>query len=84
MNPDHLTHLYCSTSFTIIITLNTITRAQLAHRIHIVQDIGKIPEGARVLEIGPGQGDCTLVLVTTMKEASSVIEVNSCAKKYDV
>jgi len=83
MNPDHLTRLYCSTSSTTT-TPNTITRAQLAHRIHIVQNIWKIPESARVLEIGPGQGDCTLVLVTTMKEASSVIEVNSCAKKYDV
>ncbi len=84
MNPDHLTHLYCSTSFTIIITLNTITRAQLAHRIHIVQDIGKIPEGARVLEIGPGQGDCTLVLAAAVGEASSVIGVDPCAREYGV
>lgn len=83
MNPDHLTRLYCSTS-SAATTPNTITRAQLAHRIHIVQNIWKIPEGARVLEIGPGQGDCTLVLAAAVGEASSVVGVDPCAGEYGV
>ncbi len=83
MNPDHLTRLYCSTS-SAATTPNTITRAQLAHRIHIVQNIWKILEGARVLEIGLDQNDCTLVLATAVGEAGSVVGVDPCAGEYGV
>lgn len=45
---------------------------QLAHRIHVVKDIFNIPLGAKVLEIGAGQGDCTIVIAAAVGDEGRV------------
>lgn len=42
-------------------------RTQFEHRVNIVK-AWNIPPGSRVLEIGPGQGDCTIVLAAAVGE----------------
>ena len=49
---------------------------QLAHRIHLVKDVFSIPLGAKVLEIGPGQGDCTIVLAAAVGDKGRVDAVD--------
>ena len=49
---------------------------QLAHRIHLVKDVFDIPLGAKVLEIGPGQGDCTVVLAAAVGDEGRVDAVD--------
>jgi predicted methyltransferase len=62
----------------------TVTGPQIEHRIHIVRDIWAIPEGARVLEIGPGQGDCTLVLAAAVGDTGHVDAVDPCDLDYGI
>lgn len=44
---------------------------QFEHRVNIVKS-WNIPPGSRVLKIGPGQGDCTIVLATAVGESGHV------------
>ena len=55
---------------------------QLAHRIHLVKDIFSIPLGAKVLEIGPGQGDCTIVLAAAVGDGGRVDAIDPGDLKY--
>ena len=48
---------------------------QFEHRVSIVES-WNIPPGSRVLEIGPGQGDCTIVLATAVGESGHVDAVD--------
>lgn len=47
-------------------------RTQFEHRVNIVR-AWNIPPGSRVLEIGPGQGDCTIVLAAAVGEQGYVL-----------
>ncbi|MCJ1392672.1 hypothetical protein MMC18_005542 [Xylographa bjoerkii] len=49
-----------------------VAKSQCLHRIHIIRDIWAIPAGSKILEIGPGQGDCTLVLAAAVGEHGHV------------
>ncbi|MCJ1318476.1 hypothetical protein MMC15_003805 [Xylographa vitiligo] len=59
-----------------------VAKTQCLHRIHIIQDIWAIPAGSKVLEIGPGQGDCTLVLAAAVGEQGHVDAVDPCDLDY--
>ena len=48
---------------------------QFEHRVSVVES-WNIPPGSRVLEIGPGQGDCTIVLATAVGESGHVDAVD--------
>ena len=50
-------------------------RPQFEHRVNIVKS-WNIPPGSHVLEIGPGQGDCTIVLATAVGESGHVDAVD--------
>lgn len=50
-------------------------RPQFEHRVNIVKS-WNIPPGSRILEIGPGQGDCTIVLATAVGESGHVDAVD--------
>lgn len=77
LDVDHLTSLYIGSTAS-----SPIVRAQLVHRIHVVKDIWSIPQGSKVLEIGPGQGDCTLVLAAAVGETGHVDAVDPCDLNY--
>lgn len=47
-------------------------RTQFEHRVNIVK-AWNIPPGSRVLELGPGQGDCTIVLAAAVGEQGYVL-----------
>lgn len=59
-----------------------VPRSQLTHRINLVKNIWKIPSGSSVLEIGCGQGDCTLVLAAAVGQAGHVDAVDPCLLEY--
>lgn len=52
-----------------------IQRSQTEHRLAILQN-WNINSGSRVLEIGCGQGDCTVVLADAVGEEGSVVAVD--------
>ena len=54
---------------------------QFEHRANIVKS-WNIPPGSRVLEIGPGQGDCTIVLATAVGESGHVDAVDPAPLNY--
>lgn len=54
---------------------------QFEHRVNIVKS-WNIPPGSRVLEIGPGQGDCTIVLATAVGESGHVHAVDPAPLNY--
>ena len=54
---------------------------QFEHRVNIVKS-WNIPPGSRVLEIGPGQGDCTIVLATAVGESGHVDAVDPAPLNY--
>lgn len=54
---------------------------QFEHRANIVKS-WNIPPGSRVLEIGPGQGDCTIVLATAVGESGHVDAVDPAPLDY--
>ncbi|KAM0796853.1 hypothetical protein BDR22DRAFT_824760 [Usnea florida] len=58
-----------------IYTASPDYRPQFEHRVNIVKS-WNIPPGSHVLEIGPGQGDCTIVLATAVGESGHVDAVD--------
>lgn len=56
-------------------------RPQFEHRVNIVKSWNILP-GSRVLEIGPGQGDCTIVLATAVGESGHVDAVDPAPLSY--
>ena len=54
---------------------------QFEHRVNIVKSWNILP-GSRVLEIGPGQGDCTIVLATAVGESGHVDAVDPAPLNY--
>lgn len=56
-------------------------RPQFEHRVNIVKSWNILP-GSRVLEIGPGQGDCTIVLATAVGESGHVDAVDPAPLDY--
>ncbi|MCJ1302902.1 hypothetical protein MMC08_005707 [Hypocenomyce scalaris] len=58
-----------------------IIRAQIEHRVNIVQQWGIAP-GSKVLEIGPGQGDCTIVLAAAVGDHGHVTAVDPADLNY--
>ncbi|MCJ1377092.1 hypothetical protein MMC17_000183 [Xylographa soralifera] len=74
---DYLTSLYIDPGKQL-----PVAKTQCLHRIHIIQDIWAIPAGSKVLEIGPGQGDCTLVLAAAVGEQGHVDAVDPCDLNY--
>lgn len=56
-------------------------RPQFEHRVNIVKSWNILP-GSRVLEIGPGQGDCTIVLATAVGENGHVDAVDPAPLNY--
>ena len=56
-------------------------RPQFEHRVKIVKSWNIVP-GSRVLEIGPGQGDCTIVLATAVGESGHVDAVDPAPLDY--
>ncbi|MCJ1292602.1 hypothetical protein MMC34_004154 [Xylographa carneopallida] len=59
-----------------------VAMTQCLHRVHIIHDMWAIPAGSKVLEIGPGQGDCRLVLPAAVGEAGLVDAVDPCDLDY--
>lgn len=55
--------------------------AQFEHRMKLVEFWGIMP-GSRVLEIGCGQGDCTVVLAEAVGESGHVDAVDPGAPDY--
>lgn len=55
--------------------------SQMSHRIELVKSWG-IEPGSRVLELGCGQGDCTVVLADTVGEKGHVDAVDPGAPDY--
>ena len=58
-------------------------RSQIEHRVNIVSG-WSIPPGSRVLEVGPGQGDCTVVLAAAVGEQGHVDAVDPAPLDYGV
>lgn len=58
-----------------------IQRIQTAHRLKLIQFWG-IPEGAKVLEIGSGQGDTTAALAYTVGPSGSVYGIDIASPDY--
>lgn len=59
-----------------------ILHSQLEHRIKLVRDVWQIAPGSRVLEIGGGQGDCTLVLAAAVGDDGVVDAIDPCSLDY--
>lgn len=64
-----------------IIGADTIQRAQLKHRMSLVKAFGLEP-GMRILEIGCGQGDTTIVLADTVGDGGAVLAVDIADPDY--
>lgn len=64
-----------------IIGGDTIQRTQLKHRLSLVETFGLKP-GMRILEIGCGQGDTTVVLADKVGEKGSVLAVDIADPDY--
>jgi hypothetical protein len=56
--------------------------AQIAHRQNIIAACGGISPGMKVLELGCGQGDCTIALASTVGENGSVDAVDPAPPDY--
>ena len=56
--------------------------AQIAHRQELIVKWGGIPPGAKVLELGCGQGDCTIVIADLVGENGSVDAVDPAPPDY--
>ena len=56
-------------------------RPQFEHRVNIVKSWNILP-GSRVLEIGPGQGDCTTVLASAVGDSGHVDAVDPAPLDY--
>ena len=56
-------------------------RPQFEHRVNIVKSWNILP-GSRILEVGPGQGDCTIVLATAVGESGHVDAVDPAPLNY--
>ncbi|CAE6443159.1 unnamed protein product [Rhizoctonia solani] len=59
----------------------TAPKNQTAHRVDLVQT-WDIPEGSRVLEIGCGQGDCTVVLASAVGDGGHVVGIDPAPLDY--
>ena len=59
-----------------------ILRHQIIHRQKILQQWGGIRRGSKVLELGCGQGDCTIVLAEAVGEEGHVVAVDPGDKDY--
>ncbi|RAH40120.1 class I SAM-dependent methyltransferase [Aspergillus brunneoviolaceus CBS 621.78] len=59
----------------------SIQHSQTLHRLVLLQH-WNIPTGAKVLELGCGQGDCTTVLATAVGEQGSVVAVDPADLDY--
>ena len=64
-----------------IYTASPDYRPQFEHRVNIVKS-WNIPPGSHVLEIGPGQGDCTIVLATAVGDSGHVDAVDPAPLNY--
>lgn len=58
-----------------------IQHSQTLHRLELLRHFN-IPEGSNVLEIGCGQGDCTVVIANAVGETGSVVGVDPAASEY--
>lgn len=56
--------------------------AQIEHRQEIITALGGIFPGESVLEIGCGQGDCTIVLAHAVGPTGSVVAVDPAPSGY--
>jgi tRNA A58 N-methylase Trm61 len=56
--------------------------AQIAHRQNIIAACGGISPGMKVLELGCGQGDCTVALASAVGENGSVDAVDPAPPDY--
>jgi len=56
--------------------------AQIAHRQEMIAQWGGIPSGAKVLELGCGQGDCTIVIADCVGGNGSVDGVDPAPPEY--
>ncbi len=56
--------------------------AQISHRQEIIGTWGGISPGKKVLEIGCGQGDCTIVLAHAVGEGGTVDAVDPAPPGY--
>jgi ubiquinone/menaquinone biosynthesis C-methylase UbiE len=59
----------------------SIQHSQTAHRLMLLQH-WDIPTGAKVLELGCGQGDCTTVLACAVGELGTVVAVDPAELTY--
>ena len=64
-----------------IIGNDTIQRTQLTHRIELVKTF-QIKKGMKVLEIGCGQGDTTVVLADAVGETGHVVAIDIASTEY--
>lgn len=64
-----------------IIGDDTIQRTQLTHRLELVRAF-QLEKGMRVLEIGCGQGDTTVVLADAVGPAGQVTAIDIATKEY--
>lgn len=64
-----------------IIGDDTIQRTQLMHRIELVNQF-QLEKGMRILEIGCGQGDTTVVLADAVGPSGHVVAIDIASKEY--
>ena len=64
-----------------IIGDDTIQRTQLTHRLELVRAF-QLNKGMKVLEIGCGQGDTTVVLADAVGPTGQVIAIDIASKEY--
>jgi len=55
---------------------------QVLHRLDLIDVWGGIPSGAKILELGCGQGDCTIALAHEVGENGSVTAVDPAPPDY--
>jgi ubiquinone/menaquinone biosynthesis C-methylase UbiE len=61
----------------------SIQHAQTLHRLALLQHF-RISPGSKVLELGCGQGDCTIVLANAVGEEGSVVAVDPAPLSYGI
>lgn len=64
-----------------IIGDDTIQRTQLTHRIELVKKF-QLEKGMRILEIGCGQGDTTVVLADAVGSTGHIVAIDVASKEY--
>lgn len=64
-----------------IIGDDTIQRTQLTHRIELVKTF-QVKKGMKVLEIGCGQGDTTVVLADAVGETGQIVAIDIASPEY--